>query len=313
MYAAIVALACLWDYDTLKEEALGQGDVASVIGGDFHKHSTAFYEAKIEYTKKVIADPKTPKLDDRYDDLAVAYAKTGKFDEALATLDEKDKKFPGEYTTIANRGTVYAMKGDLDKAIEHLKKAIAANADAHFGREKYQVQLLEYLQRVAKDPSLRSKENFLGIAVGDPDAGHTDTIIKLETPAKRRKIDPATVAIAGLMRFGDGQASIDLWYGLAWALVRQGDAQLAVRAFRHAAVLGHPRAASDGAIVSTTIKSLDAGCCRPADDPRVQKAWGTMTVLADREFAAGQKLDANRQASEDKQLTKGQFKAVFGY
>ncbi len=310
-----VADACLWDYDTLKEESLGQPDVAAVIGGDLHKHSTAFYEAKVEYTRVLVA--KGDAKQERYDDLAVALAKIGKLDDAIAILASKEQRFPGAYTTEANLGTLLAMKGDTKGALDHLKKAIAINPDAHFGREKFQIQLLEYLDRVAKTKQLAESENFLGIDVGKDSAGQSPVIIRLSAPPKHKRTEkvpsPPVAAIIGLMRFGDGQDNPHLWYALGWALVEQGDAQLAVRALRRSELLGHPRAGKDGAIISTTIKKLDAICCPPPNDPKALAAYAKISKLADAEWAAGQAIDATRQRAEDAKLAKKQFKVVFGY
>ena len=300
------AHACLWDYDTLKEEALGQPEVTALVGGDLHKHSKAFYAAKVEYTKSLVADPKTPKLEERFDDLAVAYAKLGKLDDALATLDAKDKQFPGAYTTFANRGTFLAMKGDLAGALDHLKKAIAKNPDAHFGREKYQVQFLEFLVKLKQDPKL-AETNFVGVDRRVMMGGTTMS-------AKKRTANPAVIAIAGLVRFGDGQDNPHLWYGLGWALLSQGDAQLAMRAFRRAELLGHPKGKADGAIALSVLPKPNIGYTDPASNPKAEKVWETTTAAQlDKEWAVGKATDEKRQAAEDKQVAAKQYKAVFGY
>ena len=300
------AHACLWDTDTLKEEALGQAEIVAILGGDLHKHDKAFYEAKVTYTKPLVADPKTPKLAERFDDLAVAYAKLGKLDEALAVLATKEQQFPGAYTTHANRGTFLAMKGDLAGALDQLGKAIAINPDAHFGREKVQIQFLEYLGKLKKDASL-GDTNFLGIA--------RDVMIgRTPMKARARKANPAVLAIAGLLRFGDGQDNPHLWYGLGWALLSQGDAQLAMRAFRRAELLGHPRGKSDGAIALSVIQSYGVGYSERDKNPKAEQVWVDKVVPGlDKEWAAGVAADAKRQAAEGKQVAAKQWKAVFGY
>jgi tetratricopeptide (TPR) repeat protein len=311
--AARPAAACLWDYDTLAEESLGQADVAAAVGGDLHKHSDAFYAAKIDYTRALVDRGDAPK--ERYDDLAVALAKRGRHDDALAVLADKDKRFPGEYTTEANVGTVLAMKGDVKGALDHLNKAIAINPDAHFGREKYQLMLLDYLARVAKDPELAKRETFLPIAIAAW-AGESRVIIKMDHQHRKRteKVPSAPVAaIVGLMRFGDGQDNPHLWFALAWAFVEQGDAQLALRAFRRAELLGHPRAGDDGAVLSSVLFELRVGCCKPASDPKNQAAWAKLSKRFDGEWQRGAAADAARQRAEDAKLAKKQYKAVFGY
>ena len=309
--------ACLWDYDTLKEESLGQADVAAVVTGDLKKHSSAFYEAKSTYTRAIIDKGDAPK--DRYDDLAVALAKSGTLDDAIKVLDDKEKLFPGEYTTQANLGTFFAMKGDIKLALHYLKKAIAINPDAHFGREKYQIQLLGYLEKLAGDATLASKENFLGIDAGkDGFAGNTSVIINMSgRGAKQGRKAPSqpVAAIVGLMQFGDGQDSPHLWWALAWALIEQGNAQLALRALRRAEVLGHARAGEDGIVLSTVPRhgSKAGPCCPQATDPKARKQWATMSKQFDADWKRGQSADLERQRAEDARISKKQWKTVFGY
>jgi tetratricopeptide (TPR) repeat protein len=310
------AAACLWDYDTLGEESLGQADVAAAVGGDLHKHSNAFYAAKVDYTRAIVDKGDAAK--ERYDDLAVALAKTGKLDDALAVLADKDTRFPGEYTTEANRGTVLAMKGDVAGALDHLNKAVAINPDAHFGREIYQLKLLDYRGKLAKDSDLATRENFLGIHVGTW-AGESGVITKMDKPPNnngkhRVKVPTApVVAIVGLMRFGDGQDDPHLWYALAWAFVDQGDAQLALRAFRRAELLGHPRAGDDGTVLSGALHELRLVCCRKPDDPQMRAAWTKLSARFDAEWKRGAAADEKRQRGEDARVAKKQYKAVFGY
>ncbi len=315
------AHACLWDYDTLKEESLGQADVAAVISGNLGKHSQRFYQTKITYTQAIIdaGDPKVATAD-RYDDLAVAQAKLGQLDAALATLDAKEKKFPGLYTTAANRGTFLHLKGDLPGALEWLKKSIAINPKAHFGREKFQIMLAEYQLLLAKDPTLPQSQAFLPVDVGGQEGfAQSKLIYKLgghRAKAKGRKgtvPSEAVAAIVGIIRFGDGQDIPHLWWALGWALIEQGDAQLAARAFRRAELLNHPRGAVDGSFTVTTHYGSAIGCCMQANDPKQAAQWAKFAKRADAEWAKGQSTLAQTQAREDAKLDKKQYRAVFGF
>jgi tetratricopeptide (TPR) repeat protein len=138
-----VSLACLWDYDTLKQERARFPDALELITGKFLRHSPEFYQWRIQdRLKKLKTDPKNPAL---YDDLAVAYAKTGHYEKAIETISAVEKFAPGRYETYSNLGTFYFLKGDVEKALPIIDKALAINPDAHFGREKYQKWLGEYL------------------------------------------------------------------------------------------------------------------------------------------------------------------------
>ena len=58
---------------------------------------------------------------------------------------KKDALKPGLYETYANLGTFYLHDKQLEKGIKYIKKALIINPDAHFGRERYQLYLAEYL------------------------------------------------------------------------------------------------------------------------------------------------------------------------
>jgi tetratricopeptide (TPR) repeat protein len=295
--------ACLWDYDTFKEESLGDKEVAQVLKGELRKHSRAFYEAKVTYTRAIVDKGGAKK--ERYDDLAVALAKTGKLDDAIAVLADKERRFPGEYTTEANLGTFLAMKGDVAGALDHLKKAVAINPDAHFGREIVQIQLLEFHQKLAADPTLDEKQTFLGLGVEEE-----PFVVRTKRDRKQDKaIDKQIKGIVGLIRFGDGEANPHLWFGLAWALVQRGDNNLAMFAFRRAEQLGHKLAGAHGATRAGVLRKLVGD---GPGDVRLE-AWPNATKTVDAAWTKGQAADARRQAAEDKKLEKQKWKAAFGY
>jgi len=136
-------IACIWDSDTLLQEKTRFPSALEVITGKFLRHSREFYEWRIQdRLKRLKANP-----DDlaAYDDLAVAYEKTGDHAKAIALMIEKEHKKPGLYETAANLATFYMLSGNWEEGLKHLDRAIAVNPDAHFGREKYQKYLAEYL------------------------------------------------------------------------------------------------------------------------------------------------------------------------
>jgi tetratricopeptide (TPR) repeat protein len=311
LVATPTAQACLWDYDTFKEEGLGKAELTQVLKGELRKHSKAFYEAKVTYTRAIVDAGNAKK--ERYDDLAVALAKTGKLDDAIAVLTDKEKKFPGEYTTEANLGTFLAMKGDFTGALEHIKKGLEINPDAHFGREIVQVKLLEYLARMASDKDLAAKENFLGLSMKAEDVLVEGVYRTKKT--RDKDLDKTIVGLVGLIRFGDAQDIPDVWFALGWALATQGDGQLAVRAMRRADKLGHPRAAADGSLIASTLHKMkpEVPCCGDPSEERYKTLWAKVSTKIDPEWTKGEALDKKRQAKEDKKITKKQWKAAFGY
>src|SRR5687768_8180618 len=137
LVATPAAFACLWDRDTLLDEKRGLPGVAEILAGKWERHSKSFYEHRAKQAAALLE--RDPANLAAYDDLAVAYEKLGDPDRAIEVMLRKDQLRPGEYTTEANLGTFYLHKGDFENGVAHIKKALAINPDAHFGRENYQL------------------------------------------------------------------------------------------------------------------------------------------------------------------------------
>jgi hypothetical protein len=270
---------CLWDAETIREMQLGMSEVGRAVSGYIPKHSPFYFDAKIEYTLPMLADGGTP---ERWDDVAVAHEKRDRHDDALRAIDDKDRRFPGLYTTHANRGTFLARSGRLDDGIAELERALAIDPHAHFGREGVQLQLYRYLRRAASDRELIAREDFLGTSLVDLSPG--DTIA-----------DDTTRAIVGMMVFGAGDRSIHLWLALGVVLANEfPHAAFGLEAIRRAEVLGHPHARDVGL-------RLD------------REAYEMHAAQADADFADGQVEVAALQAEEDARIRAGERAAVFGY
>ncbi|MEW5742391.1 MAG: hypothetical protein AB1938_25970 [Myxococcota bacterium] len=299
-----VALACLWDSDTYAEEALTKKDVAEVVKGRFGKHSKAFYEAKVAYTLPLLSSDAGVAAPERYDDLAVAYDKLGQVDRSIAVMFEKEQRHPGLYTTKANLGTFYAHSGDFVRAVELLKAAIQQNPDAHFGREKYQVQAIEYLQALSKDPSLVQRKDLLGVDVTEAERLMFGDKGKKKKPGEKTLLDKeglnrdVFVALAGIIRFGSGEKSSHVWFSLGVALAMDGDRHLALRAFWRADELGHPKAKRLAEAMAMTLRDFDG----KYDKERLRA-----------EAAKGEAEEKAAQEKEDALLAAGKQREVFGY
>jgi tetratricopeptide (TPR) repeat protein len=296
------ALACLWDSDTLKEEALGLEEVANVLRGRLLKHSGAFYERKVAYTLPLLE--REDVKPERYDDLAVAYEKLGRTQEAIAAMEAKEKRFPGLYTTVANLGTFHAHAGDYTRALEELRRALTLNPDAHFGREKYQVKAIEYLQRLAVTPGLVQKEELLGLPL-EPERylfvmNPKKTLLRKDGPELPRDV---LQGLVGMIRFGSGEKSQHLWFSLGISLAWSGHKNLAIRAMRRAELLGHPLAREHAVALLRTIKAY-------ADK---DGGWEKVRAELDAEWAKGQAWVQETQREEEALLAQGKEKQVFGY
>ena len=185
-----IASACIWDYDTLKQERARFPDALEIITGKFLRHSKEFYEWRIQdRLKRIATDPKNANL---HDDLAVAYLKTDRPKEAIATMLKVETFAPGRYETNANLSVFYFVVGDLERALIHVNKALEINPDAHFGREKYQKWLTEYV--------IESGNNFSRFIEK-----------KLKDSGKefmtKDDYQSAVKGVLGMMRFADHQST----------------------------------------------------------------------------------------------------------
>lgn len=136
--------ACLWDNDTLAAEQARFPEIAELITGQFPRHSKEFYAWRLLHSENLIARGSGGAV--AYDDLAVAQHKLGDHHAAIETMKLKETKFPGLYETLSNLGTFYIYTGDLELAADSIRQALAMNPEAHFGREKYQLWIIEWLQ-----------------------------------------------------------------------------------------------------------------------------------------------------------------------
>ena len=135
--------ACIWDSETLAAELARLPEIADIMSGNFPRHSKAFYEWRVRTTTEKLK--KAPHLVPLYDDLAVAQHKLGDHRAAIATMQAKEKRQPRLYETYSNLGTFYIYTGELNEALLWIDKALAINSNAHFGREKYQRWLVEWI------------------------------------------------------------------------------------------------------------------------------------------------------------------------
>lgn len=233
-------LACLWDSDTLDEERRQFPSVLELITGKFLRHSPAFYEWRIEDRKKRLEQE--PENVDLYDDLAVAYEKTGQMDLAIETILKKEEISPGLYETYANLGTFYIHAGRLEEGLNEIEKAIEINPDAHFGREVYQKLLVEYVLSKKVDGKLKlpmcpDSDGYGAYGFGEHVMKSFREGNRWTDDEFREEGEKATKGILGMMRFGNFDSPVLLEALSDLLMMRHGEAeakQLAARSLLQA-------------------------------------------------------------------------------
>lgn len=158
--------------------------VHDVIHERFTKHGLAWYEARNRRSLELLATlpednaARWPLIDD----IAVALDRLGKPGEAIPLMRTKLAQQEASglegrelYTSFANLGTflIHAnfggmRKGDaaavaeFEEGLGFVRRSIEVNPTAHFGREKWQAAIAEFLLRAARDSSLLQRFDCLG-------------------------------------------------------------------------------------------------------------------------------------------------------
>lgn len=206
LFASVTA-ACTWDYDTIKMERSRFPNTLELVTGKFLRHSPEFYQWRIQNRlKRLEADPSNVAL---LDDLAVAYDKTGLHDKAIETALRTERLRPGRYETAANLGTFYIHAGRPDDGLPHIDRALKINRFAHFGREKYQKALVEYVLHRRQGGPLRlpvADVKFDGPREETSRVKITDTfaafLLRRKDRRAQNEIADAVKGVLGMMKFG---------------------------------------------------------------------------------------------------------------
>ncbi len=218
--------ACLWDRDTLAMERQKFPTTLELITGKFLRHSPQFYQWRVDDRQKKLAGE--PGRVEYYDDLAVAYDKLGKPELAIEAMLKKDAIKAGLYETHANLATFYIHAGDLTRGLEGVNRALEINPDAHFGREKYQKYLVEYLIS-------RQVDGKTVLPLGEHESGNFLGFLKTAEP--NLDTESAVKGVLGMLRFAryDSPILLEVLGDLLQAGPRTDSArQLAARAYLRA-------------------------------------------------------------------------------
>ncbi len=252
---ALISLGCIWDSDTLDDELRGLPDAFSLVTGRWFQHSDAYYHARIRNLPAVLkANPDNLAV---YDDLAVAYERIGNREAAIAMMKQKAlalARTPNaehQYRYHANLGTFLAHMGNLQAGVAELERAVEINPDAHFGRERIQIDVIRFVIEAKANPNLWSEYNSLTWAGYDfPLLAHNpvfqdlypNTWISHEMNSKELKkisFDEAYQGVAAMIRFG-GLEAPELYRILGDLFLSNRDYHLAWWSYQRAIERGHP-------------------------------------------------------------------------
>jgi tetratricopeptide (TPR) repeat protein len=237
------AAACLWDYDTLQQERSRFPSTLELITGKFPRHSDEFYRWRIEDRQQRLKSQDLS-LDQKlalFDDMAVAWDKLGEPQKAIELMQQKQQLRTGDYETLANLGTFLIHAGRLEEGAAYIRQAIDVNPDAHFGREIYQLKLVEYiLSRRNDDGTIPQPLNAPPFDYPEVTIGFAIFLFGEEPVWTGQELNEHALAlkgVLGMMRFGHYDSSIllealgDL---LAARVMDQDAGQLAARAYLRA-------------------------------------------------------------------------------
>lgn len=233
---ATLASACLWDSDTLAEEARAEKDPLLVIVGRFERNPALYYQMRLDRVIKELATK--PSDLNLYDDAGVASDRLGHQNEAIQWMERKAKAMgdrgskDDRYRYHSNLGTFYAHRWvvnksdlskpkDLDLGIQHIKKAIEINPQAHFGREKYQLAILEWMK---SKPQVKNEGPPVNTPLGD--------FLREKGLIEHRKKTDAVKGLLGLIRLGTAWESVDVFSALADALAQENSGTTASAAMQ---------------------------------------------------------------------------------
>lgn len=216
LVSSIDSFACINDADTRFFESQRFPNETELMSGDFITHSKEFYIWRAEDRLNKLK--KEPNNLSYYDDLAVSYEKSGQIGKAIEILEKVYKDNPNRYETIANLGTFYIHNKQYETGVELLKKAVVINPNAHFGREIYQIKVVEYIlkENPSKNftlPIQKSKESFSDFILKNLyEKNNQNYYSQLKNPQEldeyTTEILKAIVGIGGMLKFGNSDSPI---------------------------------------------------------------------------------------------------------
>lgn len=210
-------------------QASGLPDVVRVITGRFERNPPLFYVMRLHrVAAEISAHPDRLAL---YDDAAVACDRLQRDDAAIRWIERKRQRLnrlnaAGKnvhehwYRYYANCGTFWVHRWlragadrkrlhEVQQARDYIARAIQLKPNAHFGREKYQLQAIQWIVHpTARHPQSRHGLVSFADYMSDREPG-ADT-----AQAANRMVE----GLSGLIVLGNAWESVDVFDALSRAL-----------------------------------------------------------------------------------------------
>jgi hypothetical protein len=253
--ATVPTRACLNDRDVItlaqasksltNPKALGAGlpGMVWVITGRFERNPDLYYVMRAQRVQKELQ--RNPQKLDLYDDIAVAYDRLHKDDEAILWMEKKkiqlERLAPKEnltkpeykehwYRYHANIGTFYAHRwlktknrsnmADMQIGFNNIARGLEIKPDAHFGREPIQLAAMEWILSGCNESFLDRLKSY-----NTEKIAQTITSKSLEYRFTYRYLhndqynhfydDKMQTGLSGLIVLGAAWESIDIFKALA--------------------------------------------------------------------------------------------------
>ena len=223
---SVLFLACINTRYSRTDETEITTNITYLILGEFAHHGTAFYNHEVEKNLKELKTD--PKSFEARNDLAAAYTKLTRYNEAEKEFLLNEEYHPGKYKTASNLGVLYKKMARYKEASAEIKKALVLKPGGHMGLGDYYLRMIDWLQEYPyyANRELKPKKNFLGIPYSaKPAEVAANKIVNrkfLETLIKNDYKFADTYVVLGDLLF------------------HKQDFQMALRAYKRAGKLHHP-------------------------------------------------------------------------
>jgi len=235
LMAALMAmsLSCIWDSDTLRDEAKLRPDVWEVISGQFAHHGDAYYRKRVA-TITAMANPDRTMRND----LAVAYIRLKEHDLADKALAQLRAEDAGEYEALSNFAVLRRNQGRFAEAVPLFAEALKLKPEGHLGLGDWTMRAVRWQAKVKDDPAVATQEDFLGRVRTSEMAGYEPQARSVAwdklPPEKQDMLRRLNLLLRNYTVFAEGFVT------LGDELAGIGDNSLAVYAYVRALDLAHP-------------------------------------------------------------------------